>query len=460
MAEILVVDDEKNIIKSFQSLLSEEHRVYGASNRRKTLEIIGNQTIDVLFLDYNLSGENGLEILREVKKHKQDLCVVMISGQGNFEVIIQAMAMGAYDYLEKPLDIDKIQVILNRVLKTSRIEKVINFMVEEQSSYYSLNRIIGKSEAMQGIFKQIGLLLNKDISVLITGENGTGKELIARALHYGSRRKNEPFVAVNCSGLSESLLDNELFGHEKQAFTGADSRMIGKFEKAAEGTIFLDEIGEMPLVLQSKLLRVLQEREFHRLGGNKAVKMTARIIAATNVDIEREVENGQFRRDLFYRINATRLHVPPLKYRREDIPLMLDYFVSESNRKLNKKIKGLPEHILEKLMKYDWPGNVRELENTVTNMCIKTHGEIIEESAVPDYLMEKGSMAPIDHMDRFLSDFVRNNGEKCDLLEPLTEMMEQRLIRILRDEYNFNKSQIAEKMGISRVTLAKKMNRS
>ncbi len=460
MAEILIVDDEINIIKSFKSLLSLEHEVYGVSNSRKAMEKLKESRIDLVFLDYNLAGENGLDVLKEIKFLQPDLYVVMISGHGNFEVIIQAMALGAYDYLEKPLDIDKIQLLLRRAMKSRKLSNVVNFMVDEQSSHYNLNRIIGNSEPMQAVFKQIGLLLNQDVSVLITGENGTGKELIARALHYGSSRKEEPFVAVNCSGLTEALLDNELFGHEKQAFTGADSRVKGKFETAGEGTIFLDEIGEMPLSFQVKFLRVLQEREFHRLGGSQSIKVKARIITATNINLEDEVESGQFRQDLFYRVNVARIIVPPLRERTEDIPLLLDYFVIEANSALNRRIEGASEKVITRLQDYHWPGNVRELENTITNMCINTHGNIIRTASLPGHLVaEMVWENKMDVLDGFLGQYLDENEGKSDLLSVVLEQVENKMIDLLREKYGDNKSRIAASLGISRVTLAKKMNR-
>ncbi|MBI9103501.1 MAG: sigma-54-dependent Fis family transcriptional regulator [Spirochaetales bacterium] len=461
MAGILIIDDEINIIKSFMALLSADHEVYSAANSRKAMEHLHENRIDFVFLDYSLAGENGLDVLKEIKKVQPDLYVVMISGHGDFEVIIQAMAIGAYDYLEKPLDIDKIQMLLKRAMKSKKLSNVVSFITEEQKNTYSLNRIIGKSESIQDIFKQIGLLLNQDVTVLITGENGTGKELVARTLHYSSSRKEEPFVAVNCSGLTESLLDNELFGHEKQAFTGADSRVKGKFETAGEGTIFLDEIGEMPLSFQVKFLRVLQEREFHRLGGSRSIKLKARIITATNVDLEKEVETGGFRRDLFYRVNVTRIKLPSLRERKEDIPLLLDHFVKEANIKINRKIAGASEAVIGKLEEYDWPGNIRELENTITNMCINTHGSIIRSSSIPDYIMtKKRDIEGTALLDTFVSHYLEENEGQENLLPGIFSDVEQKMIDLLIEKFGNNKTRIASVLGISRVTLAKKMNKS
>ncbi len=458
MASILIVDDEVNIIKSFKTLLSPGHEVYGARNSKTALEEIGNHKIDFVFLDYNLGGENGLDLLKTIKSMDPDLYVVMISGYGNFEVIIQAMALGCYDYLEKPLDIDKIEILLKRALHSKKISNTIRFMVDEQSREFNLNRIIGNSPLMQNVFKQIGMLLNTDVSVLITGENGTGKELIAKALHYNGIRRDEPFVAVNCSGLTETLLENELFGHERQAFTGADSLVRGKFETAGEGTIFLDEIGDMPLPLQVKLLRVLQEKEFQRLGGTRTITLKARIITATNKNIIEETAKGRFRQDLFFRINVAQIEVPPLRKRKEDIPLLLNYFVKEANIKLNKRITGASKDAVTMLTEYDWPGNVREFENTITNMCINTHGNIIRSGSIPNYIRKKQiDSQGGDCLKDFLFQYLENSEEDQSVLSPLVADIEGILIELLEKKYNNNKTKIAAKLGMSRVTLQKKI---
>lgn len=459
MASILIVDDEINIVKSFNALLSPDHDIYSAGNSREALDEIKNNRIDLVFLDYNLGGENGFDLIKSIKLVEPDLYIVMISGYGNFEVIIQAMALGCYDYLEKPLDIDKINILLKRAMRSKRINNTVRFMINEQSSHFNLNRIIGKSSLMQNVFKQIGLLLNTNVSVLITGENGTGKELIAKALHYSGIHRDEPFVAVNCSGLTESLLDNELFGHEQQAFTGADSRVKGKFETAGDGTIFLDEIGDIPLSLQAKLLRVLQEKEFQRLGGNRTIKLKARVITATNKNIIEETTNGRFRHDLFFRINVAQIEVPPLRSRKEDIPVLLDYFVKEANLKLNKKIEGASKETLKTLMEYNWPGNVRELENTITNMCINTHGMIIRSGSIPNYIKtNKLNNQDKESIEDFLTLYLETAVQDEPLLSTLISEIEGTLINLLQVKYGNNKTKIASALGISRVTLLKKMN--
>ncbi len=457
MASILIVDDEINIVKSFQSLLSSDHEVYSAHDGQEAIDKIKNNRIDFVFLDYNLPGENGLKILKKIKTIEPELYIVMISGYGNFEIIIQAMALGCYDYLEKPLDIDKISILLKRALHSKKINNTVKFITMEQRNHFNLNRIIGKSPLMQEVFKKIGLLLNTDVSVLITGENGTGKELIAKALHYNGERKEEPFVAVNCSGLTENLLDNELFGHEKQAYTGADSMVKGKFESAGEGTVFLDEIGDMPLSLQIKLLRVLQEKEFQRMGGTRTIKLKARIISATNKDIIKEIEAGSFRQDLFFRINVAQIETPPLRNRKEDIHMLLDYFVKEANLKLNKKIGSASEETINTLTEYNWPGNVRELENTITNMCINTHGNIIRSESIPNYIKtNKLEVSDKELMEKFLTLYYQK-AVGTPILPALISDIEKAMIKMMQIKFNNNETKISSELGISRVTLLKKM---
>jgi len=297
MAQILVIDDDKSIIESFSVLFDGIHSVTGAYNGEEALEILKKQKIDLIFLDYRIPGEDGLKVLKKIKEVDSDVYVIIISGYGNFETIISSMSLGAYDYLEKPLDAEKIKIITRRALELKKVNSYVKLIKDTEFENYSLKMIIGSSEVMQEVFKNIGKLVNNDVTVLITGESGVGKELIAKAVHYNSPRRDEPFITVNCAGLTETLLENELFGHEAQAFTGARTQIRGKFEAAGEGTIFLDEIGDMPLSVQSHLLRVLQEREFQRLGGVRTIKVKARIITATNMNLLEQVKSGNFRKD-------------------------------------------------------------------------------------------------------------------------------------------------------------------
>ena len=465
MATILIIDDEKSIQKSFTQLFSSKYEVLNAYNGKEGLDIISSNEVDLVFLDYMMPGENGLEILEKIKENEPGIPVVMITAHGSFETIIKSTSLGAYDYLEKPLDIDKIEILAKRAVESRKISKHINTIRAENIKNYDLKMIVGNSEPMQNIFKSIGRLVNNDVSVLITGESGTGKELIAKALHYNGKRKNEPFVAVNCSGLTETLLDNELFGHDPQAFTGAVTTKSGKFESAGEGTIFLDEIGDMPLNIQTKFLRVLQEKEFQRVGGLKTIKLRARIIAATNRNLSEEVEKGNFREDLFYRINIAPLRLSPLRERKSDIPLLVDFFLQKASLKIGKRVTGVSENLMKNLMNHSWPGNVRELENLITSFCINTQGEVLTSSDFPtvdireqDADLNSRSGRKEDFLGEVINKYFDENRNSENLLPALYEEIEKKMIKKAAEKFNNNKSMMAKYLGISRVTLQKKMN--
>jgi len=457
MAQILVIDDDKSILKSFKSLFEGKHTILGAYNGKEAINLLKNNRIDLVYLDYRMPGEDGLEVLKRIKAIDPDTYVVIITGYGSVETTIRSMSLGAYDYIEKPLDIDKIRILTTRALESRRMESYVKIMKNEQIENYSLKRLIGKSQRMQDIFKQIGRLVDNDVNVLITGESGTGKELIAKALHYNSKRKNDPFMAVNCSGLSDTLLDNELFGHEAQAFTGAQSRKSGKFEAAGEGTVFLDEIGDMSSSIQSKLLRVIEQREFHRLGGTKTIKLRARIISATNRNLIEEVKNGSFRKDLFYRINVATIIVPPLRERKEDIPLLVDYFIKNANYQLKKNIKGISKNSLAVLKENDWPGNVRELENIITNICIYNQDSFI--NSIDTNRLDKGINISSDIFDDFIDNFLKDYEEEDNLLPLMLDKLENKLFEKLGKKLSYNKTAMSKALGLSRVTLQKKLKK-
>ncbi len=453
MAHILVVDDDRSIIESFQSLFRSLHTVLGAYNGKEAMTILQENKVDLVFLDYRIPGDDGLEVLKKIRKSDPDVYIIVISGYGNFETIIQAMALGAFEYIEKPLDAEKISFITKRALEMRKAASYVKLIKDREIETYNLKRIIGKSAVMQEVFKNIGRLVNNDVSILITGESGTGKELVARAIHYSGAKRGEPFMAVNCSGLSETLLDNELFGHEQQAFTGAESLKQGKFEVAGEGTIFLDEIGDMPLSIQSKLLRVLQEKEFHRLGGTRIIRLKARIIAATNKKLFEEVRKGNFRQDLFYRINVATIEIPPLRERPGDIPLLVDYFIKKANLKLKKNIKGISKKALDELSRYHWPGNVRELENIIVNICIHLQGDFI--NSIPHFHPDYGTGGDI--FNEFIEKFLVQYGGEGNTYRILISRLEKALLNRIGPRFNDNKSEIARFLGISRVTLQKKL---
>lgn len=455
MAKILIIDDDRGVFESFSALFRDKYTVLGAYNGKEAEKLLKENDVDVIFLDYRLPGDDGLSVLKTIRSKLPDTDIVMITAYGSLETIVQSISLGACDYLEKPLDAEKIKIITQRVLESRKMRHYVRLIQDEQRRTYDLTRVVGKSEVMQNVFKAIGRLVNNDITVLITGESGSGKELIARALHYNGNRKNEPFMAVNCSALPETLLENELFGHEAQAYTGATTQQAGKFEAAAEGTVFLDEIGDLPLSIQTKLLRVLQEREFQRLGGSRNINLKARVITATNRNLLTLIKDGKFREDLFYRINVASIEVPPLRERKDDIPLLVEHFVSVAASKLNKSLRGVTEDALTVLNNYSWPGNVRELENVILSIGINCQSGIIQAAEIPRYLIENNKGQ--DLFSEFSDAFLRRYADQKGLLKLLHNNLETLLIQKLMASSGNNKSAVADRLGISRVTLQSKL---
>jgi len=352
---------------------------------------------------------------------------------------VQAMQQGAHDYIVKPIDLDRLQKILDNLNKTNELKERLAMLVEERASEYQLeNVLVGRSQGMREIYKTIGSISKSRVTVLVTGESGTGKELIARATHFNSPWRDEPFVAVNCTALSESLLESELFGHVRGAFTGAHSDKRGKFELAGGGTIFLDEIGEIAPAIQVMLLRVLQEREFERVGGEKTIPMKARVIAATNRDLVEEVSKGKFREDLYYRLNVVSIFVPPLRERKEDIPVIVEHLVRRINEKLHTDVTKISESAMEKILEHDWPGNVRELENVLTRAIVLSKSDLLEESAIPS------------------PSHVKATSETYEWNRSLEEVERFHIGKVLEAVKN-NRTEAARILGISKPTLYAKL---
>jgi len=341
---------------------------------------------DLVLLDIMLPGMDGVEVLKHVKKINEHLPVIMLSAQGSVEVALEALRNGAYDYFPKPIDVQRLEPAVKNAIKNYDLMRELIALREQSQNSYSFDTIISADGKMQDLFKLVTKVLNNDISVLIYGESGTGKELIARAIHFNGSRKEKPFIVVNCASIPRELLESELFGHEKGSFTGAHARKIGKFELAQEGTIFLDEIGELEMPLQAKLLRVLQEREFERVGGNELIKTNARILSATNRDLKIAVEKKEFREDLFYRLSSFPIYVPPLRSRKGDILVLAEHFLTTLNKKLDKQIEGFSKPALKLLFNYDWPGNVREMENTIERCVIISDGTVIDVEDFPHHI--------------------------------------------------------------------------
>ncbi len=402
VSKILVVDDDPKIQYAFQEVLKKEGlSVVVANNGEEALKLVQSNKIDLVFLDISLPQIDGLEVLRRFSSLNLNIPTIIITGNGIMQNAIKAMQLGAFDYLTKPLDIGKIRELIKKALSKSveTYDNSLNNFFPPLGNFDRYN-LIGNSPAMQEVYKLIGMISTTPniFHVLITGESGTGKELVARAIHNSTLGNSTPFIGINCSAVPDNLLESELFGYEKGAFTGAVERKLGKFEIAGNGTIFLDEIGNLLPALQQKLLRVLQEREFERIGGETLIKINARIISAANQDLEQEINKGNFREDLFYRLNAVSIKLPSLRDRTEDIPILANYFLIKYNQHFDKKIKGFSQQAIKKLTSYQFPGNVRELENLVKRSVMMTRGEEITHDLLDEMLgvnHEKISLLPI-----------------------------------------------------------------
>jgi len=464
MAKILVVDDEEMIRFAFEQFLKDEgHVPLLARDGEYGLEQLRAHKPEIVFLDYRLPARDGLDLLKEIKDIDQRTAVVFMTAFGAMDVAIRAMQLGAYEYVTKPLDLKKVRALIKRILEEKTSLRTLEPDREKRVSPTPLVQMVGKGPAMQEIFKMIGLLTTQDVTVLITGESGAGKELVARAIHENSPRSNEPFVAVNCGAMPDTLLEAEMFGYEKGAFTGADAKKPGRFEVAGGGTIFLDEIGELQLPLQVKLLRVLQERTFERVGGNIPIKTHARVMAATNKDLREEVLLGRFRKDLFYRLHLIQVHLPPLRERVEDIPLLVEHFIQRANLEMGRNVRGVTDRALERLQSYSWPGNVRELENQVRRAMVLSREDILSEHSFeltmdgPADLDEphESRLATVTkkHLARVLAD----PDPSKSVFERVVAVAEEALIREALERTGGNQVQAAQLLGMHRSTLRKKM---
>jgi two-component system nitrogen regulation response regulator GlnG len=384
MSKLLLIDDEEDVRYSIQRIFnSPEIEVATAASGEEGLKLIPKIKPDLVLMDIRMGGMNGLETLRKIRATDSKLLVILMTAYGTTQTTIEAMKLGAYDYLLKPFDIAKLKEIVGNALKAARdMKQVVSYQPLLESEDYELG-IVGRSEAMQQVFKLIGQVAASDATALVTGESGTGKELVARAIYHHSERSTQPFLAVNCAAIPEQLLESELFGHERGAFTGATLQRIGKFEQCNHGTIFLDEIGDMTPPTQTKILRVLQNGTFERVGGNQPIQVDVRVIAATNKPLEAAVAARQFREDLFYRLNVVRIHIPPLRDRREDIPLLVNYFLEKLAREQSRAPKSIAASVIKALEKYHWPGNVRELENAIRRAHVMAKSDAILLSDLP-----------------------------------------------------------------------------
>ncbi len=381
---ILLIDDEESILISLKSFLQRRgHIIYTANNGAKGIEIINENVIDLVLTDYRMPEKNGLEVLEETKQINPNIDVVIITAFGNIDDAVGIMKSGAYDYLTKPIDLDELENMIKRISE-KRLLKAENKILKEQlQEKFKINSVISQSREMENVLNIVGRVANSKATVMIRGESGSGKEVIAKAIHFASSRKEKPFVAVNVASLSENLMESELFGHEKGAFTGAISQRKGRFEEANGGTLFIDEVGDIPLSMQVKLLRAVQFGEIQRLGSSNSIKVNVRILAATHRNLEEMIENKEFREDLYYRLNVVSVRLPSLRERRGDIPLLIEHFIKKFSVLNEKEVSGINLDALDKLMKYNYPGNVRELENIIEHSVIFSRDENIALEDLP-----------------------------------------------------------------------------
>ena len=461
MSKILVVDDEESVCWAFEQFLKEEGQSpLIASNAQEALEKVTAEKPDLVIMDIRMPGQmNGLEALAEMRKLDPEIYVIIMTAYGDMQTAIEAMQAGAYDYIIKPLDLDQVGVIIQKALKAQKRSRELELLRTEVMGRYQKDNIIGKSPEMQDIYKLIGALTTNDVAVLIEGKTGVGKELVAKAIHYNSFRKDRPFVAVNCAALTETLLESELFGHEKGAFTGAINQKQGKFEIVKDGTLFLDEVGDISPSTQTKLLRVLDHGEFERVGSNKTLKMSARIIAATNRNLAEATQEGHFREDLYYRLRVFSVHIPSLRERKEDIPLLVRHFVDMSNQELSKQIKGVDSGAMDLLLAHDWPGNVRELENVIKSAAVLCRGDVILQEHLPSRLTLVPQGPGYAALESALEKILREKTESGspEPYKEITEYVENLLVKKVLQQVDQNQVKAAELLGISRTTLRKKM---
>jgi two-component system response regulator AtoC len=452
MASILVIDDDASIAETLDLYLTEEgYSVRTALTGTDGLNKYVQEPSDVVILDIRLPDVDGFAVLEDLKEENENVKVIMITAFHDMETTINAMKGGAFDYIHKPVNVDELDLAIRKALKSLEMEKKIDGLLMEPSRNFRVGDIIGTGNEMREIFKTIGSVSQSRTTVLIQGESGTGKELIAKVIHNNTS-PDEPFIAVNCSAIVETLLESELFGHEKGSFTGAIARKLGKFELARFGSVFLDEISEMSVNLQAKLLRVLQEMEFERVGGKDRVKVNARIMTATNKDLRVMVKEGKFRDDLYYRLNIVSIHLPPLRNRRQDIPPLIDYLLSKINLELHKKIIGVSGEMMEKFMSYPWPGNIRELENLLVRACVIAKGQVL---GVGDFPELGKDYEPISDKDTTEDVFTPEESGKFLTLD----QVEERYIRKIIKETSKNKGEICETLGISRPTFERKLEK-
>jgi two-component system nitrogen regulation response regulator NtrX len=440
---ILVVDDEGSICQSLQGILTDEgYEVRTAGSSEEALKAIEEDLPDLVLLDIWLPGMDGLEALKIIKTDYPQVQVIMMSGHGNIETAVKATKLGAFDFIEKPISLEKVVLLVNHALDLIRLEDENKFLKQKVTSAFEL---IGQSKTILDLKEMIRIVAPTNAWILIMGENGTGKELVARSIHYQSKRAKRPFIEVNCAAIPEELIESELFGHEKGSFTGATGKKRGKFELAHEGTLFLDEVADMSLKAQAKILRILQEKKFERVGGNKFIDTDVRVLAATNKDLEKEMETERFRQDLYYRLNVIPLTIAPLRDRKEDIPILANQFVSDFCLKEGLELKSITDDAIDVLMEHSWPGNVRELKNIVERLVIMTQAGKITAEDIPILSRDEQPDEAIDTI------FTHNSFRKAKM------EFEKKFISKKLQENEGNISKTADSIGLERSNLHRKI---
>jgi len=455
---ILILDDEENIRKYLgQSLAKDGFEIYTAQYGKEGLNLLARKHIDVVLLDLNLPDISGLEVLKEIRKVDVQSVVIIITAYGDISSAVEAIKVGAYDYLTKPFDVEDIKIVINKALRIIGLENRIR-LLEQQVSRYQYGELITRSKKMYNLLEFVDMISNTTATVMIYGETGTGKELIAALIHRKSPRAEKPFVTIDCTSLPENLLESELFGHERGAFTGAVGLKKGLFEVADGGTVFLDEIGELPLLLQAKVLRVLETKSFRRVGSEKYLQTDVRIIAATNRDLKKSMEEERFRSDLFYRLNVIPISLPPLRERKEDIFPLIEYFVEFFNKKIGRDISDVTNEALKVLIDYDWPGNIRELKNVIEHMVITSRGDVIQAESLPTEI--KGTQMELAFHS---GDLVASDSETLPdfrrAKRAIVAGFEKNYLKKLLDKNEWNISQSAREIKMHRSSFQRLMRK-
>lgn len=462
---VLVADDEESIRWVLSKALGKKGVAADlAADGSEALSLFRRNAYDLAILDIKMPGISGLDLLTRFLEEKPATMVVIMTAESSMKNAVEAMKRGAYDYITKPFDLEALDAIILKAQRASETVREVDRLRSELKETLKLDRtIIGQSRPMQEVYKVLGKVAPSDVTVLVTGESGTGKELVARAIHANSHRLGKPFLALNCAAIPRELLESELFGHEKGAFTGASERKIGKFEQAQGGTLFLDEIGDMPLDLQTKLLRVLQEKEITRTGGTASIAVDVRIVAATNQNLKEQVRRKEFREDLYYRLNVVPINLPPLRERREDIPLLARHFVQRAHQELGVPARGFTEEAMDLLKGYDWPGNVREVENTIQRAALLSPDQLLVPGDFPELLAGGDREESEGSLEALIANKLRSSlslmdvNELDNLYEMVLHQMERPLINIVMEKTRSNQVRAAEILGINRNTLRKKI---